>query len=210
MMVSFIPYYKKSDPIAQAMRIAAAMLLTVLLLISFTAKAESIKLEFVEIDAVDDGYQFNADIEITLNPTLKRALKKGIALYFVTDFRLVSPRWYWFDKRIARSKQRDSLSYYALTRQYRLSGGLQNQSFSTLKEALRVLSRVRDRPIVENSKLIQNKEHIAKLRMRLDLSRLPKPFQVEALGSKEWNLSSGWQQWKLKFPLQRLILQDKP
>jgi len=33
---------------------------------------------------------------------------------------------------------------------------------------------------------------------------------VEALGSKEWNLSSGWQQWKLKFPLQRLILQDKP
>ena len=63
------------------MRTAVAMLLTVFLLISFTAKAESIKLEFVEIDAVDDGYQFNADIEIMLNPTLKRALKKGIALY---------------------------------------------------------------------------------------------------------------------------------
>ena len=62
-------------------------------------EAESIKLKFVELDAVDDGYQFNADIEIVLNPTLKKALKKGIALYFVTDFRLVSPRWYWFDKR---------------------------------------------------------------------------------------------------------------
>ena len=209
MMVSFIPYYKKSDFISQAIRIAAAMLLTVLLLIYFTAKAEGIKLTFVEIDAVDDGYQFNADIEIVLNPTLRRALKKGIALYFVTDFRLVSPRWYWFDKRIARSKQRDSLSYYALTRKYRLSGGLQNQSFSTLKEALRVLSRVRDRPIVVNSELLRDKEHIVKLRMQLDLSRLPKPFQVEALGSKKWNLSSDWQQWKLKLPLQRLILQDK-
>ena len=209
MMVSFILYYKKSDFISQAIRIAAAMLLTALLLISFTAKAEGIKLTFVEIDAVDDGYQFNADIEIVLNPVLRRALKKGIALYFVTDFRLVSPRWYWFDKRIARSKQRDSLSYYALTRQYRLSGGLQNQSFSTLKEALRVLSRVRDRPIVVNSELLRDKEHIVKLRMQLDLSRLPKPFQVEALGSKKWNLSSDWQQWKLKLPLQRLILQDK-
>ena len=62
MMVSFIPCYKKSNSIAQAMRMATAMLLTVFLLISFTAKAESIKLEFVEIDAVDDGYQFNADI----------------------------------------------------------------------------------------------------------------------------------------------------
>ena len=189
---------------------AAIMLLATLLLFSFPAKAEGIKLKFVELDAVDDGYQFNADIEIVLNPTLKKALKKGIVLYFVTDFRLVSPRWYWFDKRIARSKQRDALSYYALTRQYRLSGGLQKQSFSTLKEALRVLSRVRDRSIVASSKLQPNKEHIAKLRMRLDLSRLPKPFQVEALGSKEWNLSSEWHQWNIKFPLQRLILQDKP
>lgn len=210
MMVSFIPCYKKSDYITQAIHVAGIMLLTVLLLISFTAKAEGIKLKFVELDAVDDGYQFNADIEIVLNPTLKKALKKGIVLYFVTDFRLVSPRWYWFDKRIARSKQRDALSYYALTRQYRLSGGLQKQSFSTLKEALRVLSRVRDRSIVASSKLQRDKEYIAKLRMRLDLSRLPKPFQVEALGSKEWNLSSDWQQWNIKFPLQRLILQDKP
>jgi hypothetical protein len=210
MMVSFIPYYKKSDSITRTIRLVATMLLTVSLLISFTTKAEGIKLKFVEIDAVDDGYQFNADIEIVLNPILKKALKKGITLYFVTDFRLVSPRWYWFDKRIARSKQRDSLSYYALTRQYRLSGGLQNQSFSTLKEALRVLSRVRNRPIIANSKLLRDKEHIAKLRMRLDLSRLPKPFQVEALGSKQWNLSSDWQQWNLKFPLQGLILQDNP
>jgi hypothetical protein len=192
--------------------VAATMLLTALLLISFTTKAEGIKIKFVELDAVDEGYRFNADIEIALSPTLKKALKKGIVLYFVTDFRLVSPRWYWFDKRIARSKQRDALSYYALTRQYRLSGGLllQKQSFSTLKEALRVLSRVRDRPIVAYSELLRDKEYIAQLRMRLDLSRLPKPFQVEALGSKEWNLSSNWQQWKLKLPLQRLILRDKP
>lgn len=196
------------------MRVAAAILLTSLLLISFTAKAEGIKINFVELEALDESYQFNADIEIALNATLEKALKKGIVLYFVTDFRLASPRWYWFDKRIARSKQRDALSYYALTRQYRLSGGslLQKQSFSSLKEALRVLSRIRGRPIVAYSKLLQNKEYIAELRMRLDLSRLPKPFQVEALGSKKWNLSSDWQQWSLKLPLQGqgLILQDKP
>tara|TARA_Y100001936_G_C15961483_1_gene605827 strand:+ start:109 stop:738 length:630 start_codon:yes stop_codon:yes gene_type:complete len=208
-MVSFIPYYRRSNHITQVIQLAAIILLAIFLIISPTAKAEGIKLKFVELDAVDNDYQFNADVEIVLSPTLKKALKKGIALYFVTDFRLVSPRWYWFDKRIARSKQRDSLSYYALTRQYRLSGGLQNQSFSTLKEALRVLGRVRDRLIERNAELLQGKTHIAKLRIRLDLSRLPKPFQVEALGSKAWNLSSGWHQWNLKFPLQRLILQDK-
>jgi hypothetical protein len=212
MMVSFIPCYIKPDPIAPLIRAAATMLLTALLLSALTTQAEGIQIKFVELDAVDDSYQFSADIEIALNPTLERALRKGIVLYFVTDFRLVSPRWYWLDKKIARSKQRDALSYYALTRQYRLSGEplLQKQSFSTLKEALRSLSRVRDRPIGESFRLQKDKEYIAKLRMQLDLSRLPKPFQVEALGSKEWNLSSGWLQWSIKLPLQRLILQDEP
>jgi hypothetical protein len=30
--------------------------------------------------------------------------------------------------------------------------------------------------------------------MRLDLSQLPKPFQINALNAREWNLSSDWYQ----------------
>ncbi len=212
MMVSFIPCYKKFDPIKQLLRTIVTMLLATALLSSFAARAEDIQIKFVEIDAIDEGYQFNADFEIALNPILEKALKKGIVLYFVTDFKLLSPRWYWLDKIVARNKQRDALSYYALTRQYRLSGGalLQKQSFSTLKEALRILSRVRNRPIIATSELKKEIEYIAKLHMRLDLSRLPKPFQVEALGSKEWNISSDRMQWKITLPSQRLILVDKP
>ena len=213
MMVSFIPCCTKPDPIARLLRSVATMLLTAVLLLAFTAHAKGIQIKFAELDAVDEGYQLNADFEIALNPTLERALKKGIVLYFVTDFKLVSPRWYWPDKKIARRKQRDALSYYALTRQYQLSHGsslLQKQSFSTLKEALRVLSRVRNRPIYVFSELQQGIEYIAKLHMRLDLSRLPKPFQVEALGSKEWNLRSNMLRWSIKLPLQKPRHEDKP
>jgi hypothetical protein len=32
----------------------------------------------------------------------------------------------------------------------------------------------------------------AAVRMRLDVSQLPKPFQITAFGSREWNLSSDW------------------
>jgi hypothetical protein len=28
--------------------------------------------------------------------------------------------------------------------------------------------------------------------MRLDVSQLPRPFQISALGSREWNVSSEW------------------
>ncbi len=210
MTVSSIPCCTKPDPIARLLRVAATLLLAAGLLLAATVRAEDIRIKSAALDAVDEGYQFNADFEIALNPMLERALEKGIVLYFVTELNLLSPRWYWLDEKVARSKQREALSYYALTRQYRLSRGSLSQNFSTLKEALQVLGRLRNRPIVANSELTQDTEYIAELRVWLDLSRLPKPFQVEALSSREWNLSSDTLQWNVRLPAQKPQHGGKP
>ena len=210
MTVSSIPCCTKPDPIARLLRVAATLLLAAGLLLAATVRAEDIRIKSAALDAVDEGYQFNADFEIALNPMLERALEKGIVLYFVTELNLLSPRWYWLDEKVDRSKQREALSYYALTRQYRLSRGSLSQNFSTLKEALQVLGRLRNRPIVANSELTQDTEYIAELRVWLDLSRLPKPFQVEALSSREWNLSSDTLQWNVRLPAQKPQHGGKP
>lgn len=210
MTVSSIPCCTKPDPIARLLRVAATLLLAAGLLLTAPVQAEDIRIKSVALDAADEGYQFNADVEIALNPMLERALEKGIVLYFVTELNLLSPRWYWLDEKVARSKQREALSYYALTRQYRLSRGSLSQNFSTLKEALQVLGRLRNRPIVANSELSQEAEYIAELRVWLDLSRLPKPFQVEALSSREWNLSSDTLQWNVRLPAHKPQHGGKP
>jgi len=46
--------------------------------------------------------------------------------------------------------------------------------------------------VIDNSQLDPNKAYTASLHMALDLSKLPKPFQVNALNSREWNVSSDW------------------
>jgi hypothetical protein len=180
-------------------------LLTVLVSPMATAQAEGgIQITSIKLEAADDGYQFDADFEITLNHKLEYALEKGIVLYFVTELNLLNSRWYWLDERIAHSRVREGLSYYALTRQYRLSRGALSQNFGTLKEALQALSRVRNRPIIASSEVKQNTEYTVELRMRLDIAALPKPFQVETLGgSKEWDLSSGILRWNTILPPQR-------
>jgi hypothetical protein len=180
-------------------------LLAVLVPPMATAHAEEgIQITSIKLEAADDGYQFDADFEITLNHKLEYALEKGIVLYFVTELNLVNSRWYWLDERIAHSRVREGLSYYALTRQYRLSRGALSQNFGTLKEALQALSRVRNRPIIASSEIKQNTEYTVELRMRLDIAALPKPFQVETLGgSKEWDLSSGILRWNTILPPQR-------
>lgn len=203
MTVSSIPCCTSPDLIARLLRVSAILVLAAGFLLSGNVHAENIRIKSVALDVADEGYQFNADVEITLNPMLERSLEKGIVLYFVSELNLLDPRWYWLDEKVARSKQREALSYYALTRQYRLSRGSLSQNFSTLKEALQVLGRLRNRPIVANSELNQDIEYVAELRVWLDLSRLPKPFQVEALSSKEWNLSSDTLEWSVKLPPQK-------
>jgi hypothetical protein len=195
-----MPCYRKSDPVARLLHVAATVMLS-LTLLSAAAHAESIQIKSVVIDTVDEGFQFNADFEIGLNPKLERALEKGIVLYFVTELNLMNSRWFWLDDRVAQSRVREGLSYYALTRQYRLSRGTLSQNFGTLKEALQALSRVRNRPIITNSELKPDTEYTVELRMRLDISALPKPFQVETFGSRGWDLSSGTLRWNTKLPL---------
>lgn len=47
--------------------------------------------------------------------------------------------------------------------------------------------------------------YIAELRIWLDLSRLPKPFQVEAFNSEEWSLGSDELLWNIGLPLQKSL-----
>jgi hypothetical protein len=196
---------KSFDLLARLLPIAVAMLLIALIGQTPVAHAEaSIEIKSVRIKPADGAYEFDADFGITLNHKLEHALEKGIVLYFVTELSLVNSRWYWFDERVGYSRVREGLSYYALTRQYRLTRGALSQSFGSLSDALQALSRARDRPINASEELIPDAEYTVELRMRLDIAALPKPFQVETLGSREWDLSSGTLRWDTRLPSQKL------
>lgn len=184
-------------------------LLLILLLPVAVAQAESIRIKSVNLVAVEQGYEVSVDSEIILNATLEQALEKGIVLYFVTKFSLVDSRWYWLSDEVARGKSRVGLRYYALTRQYHLSHPPFSQSFNTLKEALQALGQLHDYPLIIKSELKQDVEYIASLRVWLDLTRMPKPFQVEALGSNQWNLSSDKLEWRMRLPTPEQPLQIK-
>ena len=144
---------------------------------------------------MDDAYVVDAQFDIALTPALEEVLSKGVPLYFLLEFELIRPRWYWFNERVAQLQQGYRLSYNALTRQYRLGIGNLHQNFSSLTEALEVMSRVRRRQEVEPGTFSRNTTYLAALRFRLDTSQLPKPFQLNALGSRDWYVGSDWYRW---------------
>lgn len=159
------------------------------------AHAEGVEVRKASLTFADDGYVLEAEFGIALTATLEDALNKGVALYFQLEFELIRPRWYWLNDRLADIRQQYRLSYNALTRQYRIGVGNLYQNFATLGEALEFMSRVRRSQQLEPGALGKDVAYTAALRLRLDNSQLPKPFQFSALGSREWNLTSGWHRW---------------
>ncbi|WP_292966773.1 DUF4390 domain-containing protein [Nitrosomonas sp.] len=177
-------------------------LLMVLLLPSPAPAADKghITIESFQIRKSNENFQIDVEADIALSETMKQALKKGVDLYFVTRLLVVKPRWYWLNEEIARSKARIGLSYQALTRQYRLVQGGQSQNFPTLKAALQALGHQPGLQIRENEPLLPDTTYTAILQVWLDISRLPKPFQLEWLDTEDWTLSSEKKIWQLKFP----------
>ena len=189
-----------------SLRLLVSLLLALALGWSTAGRAANIEISHISLEGNEEGYALDADFQIELNPRLEDAIEKGVALYFEVEFELTRKRWYWFDDSVSRRLML-RLSYHALTRQYRLSSGALYQSFSTLADALRVLSRVRSWQVLEPGQANVGADYQAALRMRLDVTQLPKPFQVSALTSREWNLASDWRRWPFKI---RAPVSEKP
>lgn len=156
------------------------------------AHAEGISVKNAELAANEEWYYLNADFSVGLTPALEEALSKGISLNFMLEFELTRSRWYWLDESIASVRQNLRISYHALTRQYHFSGNSGNKAFNTLAEAKDELGRVVDWKVLDRNLLKKGAPYNAAVRMKLDVKQLPKPLQVEALGSKDWDLAADW------------------
>ncbi|GAB4181788.1 MAG: DUF4390 domain-containing protein [Rhodocyclaceae bacterium] len=177
------------------MKSAALSLAAGLILALAGAAHAGIEIRQAALAAGEEAITLSAELDIDIQPVLADVVARGVPLYLVLEFELTRPRWYWFDETVAARTLTYRLSYHALTRQYRLSTGALHQSFATLAEAVAVMSRLRDWPVADKTAAAPGAAYQAGLRMRLDLTRLPKPIQVGAIGAAEWSLASEWLRW---------------
>ena len=183
----------------QAVAVVAAWLAA---LVISPAYADDIEVRDAQLHATEEGLVLDADFDFELSPRLSDVVANGVPLYFRVDFELTRRRWYWFDESAASKRLQLRLSYHPLSRQYRLSTGLLQQSFATLDEALNVLKRIRNWLVVDRTVTFEEADYDAAVRMRLDTTLLPKPFQLSALTSRDLQLDSPWRRFTVRSPRQ--------
>jgi len=175
----------------------ARLVLLLASLAAGAARADDIEVRGVALRATGEGLMLDADFAFELTPRLAEVVANGVPIYFRVEFELIRRRWYWFDDTTAVRRLQVRLSYHALSRQYRLSTGLLQQNFATLEEALNVLKRVRNWLVVERSVSLSG-DYEAAVRMRHDVSLLPKPFQLSALTARDLHLDSAWHRFTVR------------
>ena len=160
----------------------------------------AVELEQMRLEREESGLLLHVNLRLDLGPAVEEALTKGVAIHFVAEAELMRDRWYWYDRKVSQVSRYYRLVYQPLTRQWRLqvssepiysggSGSSLAQSFDTLQAALDVVRRQSGWKLAETADLEPDARQHVLYRFRLDMSQLPRPFQIAAGNQADWNLS---------------------
>ena len=170
-----------------------------LLVIATGVRADTAEITQLKFDRSEEGLLLTASVSFELPPVVDDALAKGIPMYFVAEASLLRERWYWTDKHITSAARHMRLSYQPLTRRWRLvisptpignSGLALGQNFDSREEALAAVQRVSHWKIADSADLEPDTRYSVNFRFRLDVSQLPRPFQIGAMGQSDWSISA--------------------
>ncbi len=173
------------------------MLAVLVLCLLAGAAAQATEITSMRLERHAEGLLVSAQVHFDLPQGVEEALQKGIPLFFVVDAVLLRDRWYWYDKEVAAASRYMRLSYQPLTRRWRLlaspspigNAGLSlGQNFDTREEALAAVQRVSGWKLADAGDIDPDQRYSVSLRFRLDVSQLPRPFQIGVAGQPEWNI----------------------
>lgn len=172
------------------------------LFVTSSAWAQSSTAELTELRAErrEAALYLTAQLKLELGPAVEDALVKGLAVHFVAEAEVLRDRWYWYDRKVGAATRYYRLAFQPLTRRWRLNvsnepisgtglAGSISQNFETLSEALDVVRWQSGWKVADMPELDAEARQYLTYRFRLDISQLPRPFQIAAGNQSEWNVS---------------------
>lgn len=172
-----------------------------LLALSLTGLAQPSATEITQLrlERSEESVLLSATVAFELPAVIDDALAKGIPMFFVAEAVLLRDRWYWYDKQVAAASRHMRLSYQPLTRRWRLvvspspignSGLALGQTFDTREEAMAAVQHISRWKIAEAADVDPDARYNVDFRFRLDVSQLPRPFQIGVMGHADWDIAA--------------------
>ena len=186
--------------ITRLLKSSKTLIVPLLLAVSLNTAGEGISATRAEAKLTHAGQlSVSSRFRTDLPDQLKEALKQGVPLHFNLSWQLSAPSMSSYKFKFDQLLNNDStiqykLSFHPLTNRYRVTVGTFSTEYDTLETALRAVGAVANWKVLSKGALsdVAAKDTKAEIRLLLTTAKLPKPFQINALTSKNWHLDSGW------------------
>ena len=196
------PVCRASPGLVTCLMRCVGVLMICIGLIQVSPNAQAAEIGQLNVERAEDGIYLSANVRFDLPNPVEDALVKGIAMFFVVEADIYQSRWYWTDRRVASAARTIRLAYQPLTRVWRVNivngvvqgaGGLRatlNQNYDSLTDALSAVQRLSRWRVADNADLEPDASYKLDFSYSLDLSQLPRPFQIGVVGQKDWTISA--------------------
>jgi hypothetical protein len=181
-------------------QVCAMLVGAVFFAIAGLAHAETpVALNNLKLERKEGAVYLSAEWQFEMSSALEDALTKGITLYFVTEVDVRQERWYFYNQRVSHAERHVRLFYQPLTRRWRVNvspqpftvnglGVIFGQSYDNLEDAMDAVRRITPWRIVNLNDISLDAKPSISISFKLDLTQLPRPMQIGAVGHSDWNI----------------------
>ena len=181
-------------------------MLTAALLTAPATRAETVSPTRLEAKIQSNGQlAISTRFKTELPEQLQNALQQGVPLDFSLSYRLERPTLASYRFKINQlintaNSVNYRLSFHPLTNRYRVAVGTFSTEYNSLTTALKAIGAIANWPVLNEGALSDTPagEIKAQIRLNLTTTKLPKPFQINAINSRDWDLDSGWHDLTIK------------
>jgi hypothetical protein len=153
-----------------------------------------------DLQLTEGVYHLNAHLDLPVSEAVRRGLAEGVPLAVELHLDIERVRQLLPNSRVAELTQRYHLQYNAVSARYvlRNDNSGQQQSLSTVDDAIEQLSEVRGLPVLDKALLSVGRRYEANVRAKVDYGSVPFSLRVVMFWVNDWHRESDWYTWTLQ------------
>ncbi len=171
-------------------------IVTLLLILSFPLSAfcQKAAIQNVQIKGGNEIWKVSFDVENCFTDKMEEAIQSGMRTTFTFYVNLYRKRNWWRDRKMASAEFRHTVQYHPLQKVFQIKLG-ENRAYqmvSSMEEAKRLMSKVRDFEIRSSSRLEPGVTTYFRIKAELDPVRLPLHLEHLLFFVSLWDFETDW------------------
>ena len=165
-----------------------------ILIFPLPAFCQKASIKDIEMKRVSGGWKVSFDVENCFTEKMEEAIQSGIRTTFTFYINLYQKRRWWRDRKLADVEFQHTVQYHPIQKVYQIKLGEDHSSLtaSSLEEAKKLMSRVKEVNIRSSSLAEPGVPAYFRIKAELDPVRLPLHLEYLFFFVSLWDFETDW------------------